>query len=115
MRSIKEETLVTAQPMKLDFQDDQFIDGYRSLFMTSGKLNTKEGIDITREEYKKGFSLFGFDVSPSICNVGHTEPKRQGTLKIDLEFQEVLQSTISIIVHAEFENNIIIDKRVCRR
>jgi len=98
------------QPIKTDFQNDIYIEGYRSLFTASGKLNRDEGIDITREDYKSGYSLFGFDISPSICNGGHTEPVKQGTLKIELEFQQALPSTISVIIYADFENNITVDK-----
>jgi len=57
------------QPIKTDFQNDIYIEGYRSLFAASGKLNRDEGIDITREDYK-------------------------GTLKIELEFQQALPSTL---------------------
>jgi len=98
------------QPIKTDFQNDIYIEGYRSLFAASGKLNRDEGIDISREDYKSGYTLFGFDVSPSICNGGHTEPIKQGTLKIELEFQEALPSTISIILYADFDANISVDK-----
>ena len=73
-------------------------------------MNANEGIDISRDEYKNGYTLFGFDLSPSICNGGHSEPVRQGTLKIELEFQKALPSTISIIAYAEFENTITVDK-----
>ena len=47
------------QPIKTDFQNDIYIEGYRSLFAASGKLNRDEAIDITREDYKGGYSLFG--------------------------------------------------------
>ena len=76
----------------------------RGLFTATGKLNRDEGIDIKREEYKEGYSLFGFDISPSICNGGHTEPIKRGTLKLELEFQNALPSTISVVVYADLDN-----------
>ena len=98
------------QPIKVDFENNLYMDGYRSLFLACGKLNANEGIDISRDEYKDGYTLFGFDLSPSICNGGHSEPLKQGTLKIELEFQKALPSTISVIVYAEFENIVTVDK-----
>ena len=98
------------QPIKVDFENNLFMDGYRSLFLASGKLNANEGIDISRNEYKDGYTLFGFDLSPTICGGGHTEPIKQGTLKVELDFQKALPSTISVIVYAEFENTITVDK-----
>jgi len=58
------------QPIKTDFPNDIYTEGFRSLFTASGKLNHDEGIAITREDYKSDYILFGFDVSPSICNGG---------------------------------------------
>ena len=98
------------QPIKVDFENNLYMDGYRNLFLACGKLNANEGIDISHNEFKDGYTLFGFDLSPSICNGGHSEPVKQGTLKIELEFQKALPSTISVIAYAEFENTIAVDK-----
>jgi len=97
-------------PMKLDFTNDQYIDGYRSLFSTTSKLNSDAGLDISRADYKNGYTLFGFNLTPTLCSNGHSEMIKQGTLKVELEFQQALQSTISVIIYAEFENIISIDK-----
>ena len=63
-----------AQPLKLNFAKDQYLDGYRSLFVTNGKISRDEGLDISRTEYKNGYTMFGFDISPALCNGGHNEP-----------------------------------------
>ncbi|XP_066930140.1 uncharacterized protein F54H12.2-like [Clytia hemisphaerica] len=97
-------------PMKLDFTNDQYIDGYRSLFSTTSKLNSDAGLDISRTDYKNGYTLFGFNLTLTLCSNGHSEMIKQGTLKVELEFQQALQSTISVIIYAEFENIISIDK-----
>ena len=62
------------QPLKLNFAGNQYLEGYRSLFTATGKINRDEGIDINRTDYKAGHTLFGFDISPSMCNGGHQEP-----------------------------------------
>ena len=71
-----------AQPIKCNFNQDHFLDGYRSLFTTTGKFARDEGINIYRHEYKGGYTLFGFDISPSTCNGGHQEPTKRGTIRI---------------------------------
>ena len=98
------------QPLKLDFENDHYLDGYRSLFTSTGKLNRDEGIDVSRKEYKSGFSLFGFDISPSICNGGHQEPIKRGTLRLELVFQKALRNTVTVLLYADFDNTISIDK-----
>ena len=98
------------QPLKLNFDRDHFLEGYRSLFTTTGKINRDEGINIKRDEYKTGYTLFGFDISPSTCNGGHQEPIKRGTLRLELEFQQALANTITVLLYADFDNTIRIDK-----
>jgi hypothetical protein len=70
------------QPLRLNFEKNQYLDGYRSLFKATGKINRDEGIDIKRSDYKLGYTLFGFDISPSTCNGGHQEPVKRGILRL---------------------------------
>ena len=99
-----------SHPLRLNFDEENFLDGYRSLFQATGKLNRDEGIDIKRKEYKSGYTLFGFDISPSSCNSTHQEPIKRGTLRLELEFQRALPNTISVLIYADFDNTISIDK-----
>ena len=98
------------QPLKFNFAKDEYLEGYRSLFTTTGKINRDEGIDINRRSYKSNNALFGFDISPSMCNGGHQESVKQGTLRLELEFQEALANTITVLIYADFDNHISIDK-----
>ena len=98
------------QPLNLNFDRNHYLEGYRSLFTTAGKINRDEGIDIARREYKTGYTLFGFDISPSTCNGGHQEAVKRGTLRLQLEFQKALPNTITVILYADFDNTISIDK-----
>ena len=67
-------------PLKLNFPDNQYIDGYRSLLATAGRIDMENGLDITRVEYKSGYCIFGFDTSPTLCHGEPQERKRNGTL-----------------------------------
>ena len=98
------------QPLKMNFNRDHFLDGYKSLFVSTGKINRDEGINIKRSEYKYGYTLFGFDISPSTCNGGHQEPIKRGTLRLELEFQQALANTITVLLYSDFDNTISIDK-----
>ena len=58
-------------PLKLNFADNKYIGGYRSLFATAGQIDMDNDLDITRADYKSGYSILGFDTSPSLY---HGEP-----------------------------------------
>jgi hypothetical protein len=99
-----------SQNMKFNFEQGEYIEGYRSLFSGAGKINRDEGIYITRKEYPNGYSLFGFDISPALCIGGHHEPTKEGSLRITLEFAAGLPNTITVLLYAEFDNTIKVNK-----
>ena len=68
-------------PLKLNFTDNQYIDGYRSLFATAGLIDANNGLDNTRVNYKSGYCIFGFGTSPTLYHGEPQERKRNGTLR----------------------------------
>ena len=99
-----------SHPMKLNWTNGDYLEAYRSLFLATGKINRDEGICISRKEFADGYVIFGYDLTASNCNGTHQEPRKQGSVRINLEFAEALPTTVSIIVYADFDNRIEIDK-----
>ena len=106
---------ILAPPLKLNFADNQHIDGYRKLFATVGRIDMDNGLDFTRTDYKSGFCIFGFDtslclsVSFSLCHGKTEEQKRNGTLRANTEFRTPLPNSKNVITYMESINfyNII--------
>ena len=96
---------IPANPVFLNFENEDFLDGYRSIFTTFGKINRDEGIGIARNEYKDGFSLFGFDLSPALCVGEHQEFKRSGNLTLSLQFGQLPETSTTIILYADYEQS----------
>ena len=65
-------------PLKLNFADNQYIDGYRSLFATAGETDMNNGLDITRADNKSGY------YSLPLCQWGLQERIRNGTLRVNI-------------------------------
>ena len=65
---------ISGSPLKLNFTDNQYIDGCRSLFATAGQTDMDNGLDITRVDYNSGYCIFGFDTCPILC---HGEPQER--------------------------------------
>ena len=80
------------------------------MFTTTGKINRDVGIDINRKDYPNGYSLFGFDLSAALCSGPHQEPVQEGSLRVTLEFANALPNTVTVLVYAEFDNVLKINK-----
>ena len=100
----------SAKKLKVNFEKRQYIEGYQSLFQVSGKHLVDAGFDFTRNDYRLGYALFGFDQTATLGNLDHFEPTKRGSLKIEIEFQKPLETTVTVIVFADFENVLSIDK-----
>ena len=101
---------IPANPIVLNFQNSDFMAGYRSIFTTTGKINRDEGIEITRNEYKDGFNLLIFELSPALCVGGHQEYKRSGNLRLSLQFGQPLETSTAIILYGDYDNLITVLK-----
>ena len=61
--------------------------------------------------FTNGHMLIPFDTTPdrNANDVACISPRRKGTSRLDLRFEEALTSTIKLILYAEFDNEILID------
>ena len=98
------------KPLKLNFADGQYINGYLSMFAGTGKINKDEGNFISRGEFASGYALYAFDLSPDLAEDDHFNLSREGSVRLTLKFAEALANTISVIAYAEYENVIEIDR-----
>jgi hypothetical protein len=98
------------RPLELNFEHNQFITAYMSLFTGTGKQFMDEGNQIRREDYARGFTLFAFDLTPDLSEDDHFNLIREGSVRVDMKFGDALPNTINVIVYAEFENIIEIDR-----
>ena len=100
------------KPLEIDYTADapQFVQAYLSLFEGTGKFGKDEGIDIDRQEYPNGFTLYAFDLTPDQSERDHLNLQREGTVRLEARFKTPLPNTINVVVYAEFENFVYIDK-----
>ena len=71
------------------------------MFTTTGKFARDEGLDILRTDYKNGYTLFGFDISPASCNGVHQQLIKRGTVRISIEFDASLPNSVTVIAYAD--------------
>ena len=96
--------------IECDFENHQSLAGYLSLFTGSGKYRRDEGLDINREEYEHGFTMFAYDLSPDLTEEDHFNLIKEGSIRVELKFGQALPNTINVIAYAEFESVIEINR-----
>ena len=98
---------IPSKPLELDFDNKNYVRAYHRLF--SG-FSRDSGIYLSREDFANGHALYAFDLTPDMCDGPHLNLQHQGNLRVEIKFATALQSTISVLVYAEFENIIEITK-----
>ena len=98
------------KPLTSNYAKGLYVSSYMSLFSGTGKANRDEGNEISRSDFANGFTLHAFDLTPDLSENDHFNLTRQGAVRVDMKFAEALPNTITVLVYAEFENIIQIDR-----
>ena len=98
------------KPLEMNYSANEWIRAYNSLYTGSGRLFYDEGLAIDRTEYPYGYALYAFDLSPDLTDDDKFELLRTGSVRLQLKFSEKLPHPMTIVVYAEFQNMIEIDR-----
>ena len=101
---------IPSKPFQPNFADDLFVRSYMSLFSSTGKMWQDEGNGLTRSDYRHGYTFFGFDLTPDKCDGPCFHLVQKGNLRIELHFRNALLNTVNVVVYAELESVLEIDK-----
>ncbi|XP_035233536.1 uncharacterized protein F54H12.2-like [Stegodyphus dumicola] len=101
---------VPYNPLEPNFDENNYIRAYQSLFLGREKVSQDHGIFISRDDYPLGYTLYAFDLSPDLCDGEHMNLIKHSNLRLEMKFRAPLSQTISVIVYSEFENIIEINK-----
>jgi len=98
------------KPIQPNFANGLYIRAYNTLFAGTGKLTHVEGLFVSREDYAGGYALYAFDLTADLGDDDNFNLVRQGSVRLALKFATALESTITAIAYAEFENLIEVDR-----
>ena len=98
------------KPILCNFDDGVNAEAYVNMFTGTRKAFKDEDIDVSREDYVGGYTLFYFDLTPDLGELDHYSLLKRGTVRLEITFAEALAQTINVIVYAEFQNVLEIDR-----
>ena len=98
------------KPLQLHFGNNQFVQAFVQMFEGLGMGGENRGNNVTMQSFKYGTCLFAFDLSPDEDDGGHWDLVKDGPVSVNIEFGTALANPVEIIVYAEFDNLLTIDK-----
>ena len=70
------------------------------------------GLDISREDYANGYTLYAFDLTPDMCNTtDYFNAVQHRSLSVDITFGKTPDNAIAMVCYGDFENVIRIDSQ----
>ena len=101
---------IPSDPLKPDFTRGNYVRAFANLFNATGKMYQDEGNGISMRDFGQGYTLFAFDLTPDLCELGTFHLIKSGNVKLEIHFAEPLAATVNVIVYVEFDNIIEIDR-----
>ncbi len=102
---------IPAKPLQPNFEEDMYIRSYLTLYQGTGMYGDDAGNTISRKEYKHGYTLYAFNLTPDLAEgLGHLNLIKHGDLRLVMHFAETLPETVNVVVYAEFDNIVEIDR-----
>lgn len=83
---------------------------YTRLFEASEKWNTDAGLDISRDNFGNGYSLFAFTIDPCGFGEDYLNLIRRGNTRLELKFKEATTKAANALVFATFSSLLEVDK-----
>ncbi|XP_061190598.1 uncharacterized protein F54H12.2-like [Saccostrea echinata] len=95
-----------------NFNEDLYLRSYLSLYQALGKLGEDWTPDITLEEYKNGYTLWGWDFTKDQeAQSDKFHIIETGNLRVEVQFTNNTVNTLNCVVYAEFDNLLEINKQ----
>jgi hypothetical protein len=98
-------------PLTPDYTELNYVDVYRNLFRAIDMLNQDADIDITKNEFVNGYTLYGYVLSPDGQSNGRMgQPMYNGNIRIELKFKTALAAAINVVCMAVYDDELQISR-----
>lgn len=107
---------IPAKPIETNFPAGLCARAYHDLAMATGKAFSDVDHGITMENFKNGYTVFMFDLTPDACEGAGAHLINFGSLTLEVTFGTALPSTVSLFAYLEreellkFNNERVLEK-----
>lgn len=103
---------VPSKPLQPNYKNGSYVDSYHTLFSGTDIHFLNQGNCINRSDYPNGYCLYAFDLTSDLSanDDSHFNLVRQGSVRVEVRFGEVLTETVNCVIYAEYETLLEIDQ-----
>jgi len=101
---------IPMRPLNFDLTNNTVLVGYYLLHKCISKLNENQGLIFGPSSYGQGYALFGFDINPLDLTDSTMYLEKTGSVKLELKYSKPLAEAVTLIVYAEHQKVLEIDK-----
>ena len=100
------------KPLKPEYKRGLYAEAYQTLFSGTGIHFSQATHTISKAEFAQGYCIYAFDLTPDLSAhmPTHWNLIRHGSLRVEVGFGESLDEVINMVLYAEYDNVIEIDK-----
>lgn len=104
-------TQIPPKGLRPNFAAGEVTQSYMTLFTGTNSAWSDESSGITMHDYANGYTLFCFDLTPSLEH-SHAafEVSRAGPLRVEMQFSNALAVPYNVVVYAELDGHVEITK-----
>ena len=108
-----DEHSVYGKPFEPRFGNDQYLRSFLSVYQAL-EVKIRSNIAILIMKITKAVTVFGgYDLTPDqAADQAHLHPIKTANLRLELQFASALAKTINVLVYAEFDNLIEINRLI---
>ena len=98
---------IPTKGLRPDYENNQYTRAFMSLYTGAGNAWNDITCGVTLADYKQGYTLYFFDLTPSLTQSHATaELQRPGPLRLECHFSEALARSMNLVVYAELDSTV---------
>lgn len=97
---------IPSKRLQPNFTEGAYARSYFTLFTASGQAWDNFGNFISYDDYKKGFALWGFDLSASLADGEVPEIVKTGSMRLEIQFATPLTQPIHLLSYGQSDSVI---------
>ena len=106
---INGQPIPNSEPVKLKFDEGEYIRPYHALFTGTDIKCLDHGINISKLDFPDDYSIFTFNLALDLEMGEHLNLLKTGTLWIAVQFSKTVSKTTQLLIFSEFQSIIEFD------